>query len=306
MHADEVATDVALVRRLVAGPFPDWARLPVEPVASSGTDHALYRLGADKVVRLPRVARIVDQGRRDADWLPRLAPFLPLRIPEPLATAPPAEGFPFPWSVTRWIDGQPATLEGLADPVREAVVLAGFVSALRGIDTSACPGPRHYEGRAAPLQTRDDETRAAIAELDGMFDRAALTAVWERALRAPAPPQKAVWLHGDLLPSNLLADRGRLVAVIDFGAMGVGDPTCDLLPAWTLFAGASRAAFRTALRVDDATWERGRGWALSWAAIFIPYYLHTNPVGVAVARRTIEQVLADRPAGRAGRPSAID
>jgi aminoglycoside phosphotransferase (APT) family kinase protein len=147
--------------------------------------------------------------------------------------------------------------------------------------------------RGLPLATREAPTREAIAALDGMYDAHALTAAWEAALQAPDWDRAPVWFHGDLLPGNLLVERGRLSAVIDFGGLGVGDPACDLMIAWGLFAGEGRNAFRTALAVDDATWARGRGHALSQALIFVPYYLNTNPVGVRNARRTIDAVLAD-------------
>jgi aminoglycoside phosphotransferase (APT) family kinase protein len=147
--------------------------------------------------------------------------------------------------------------------------------------------------RGAPLTTRDADTRAALSRLQGLCDTDLALRVWEAALTAPAWDRDPVWFHGDLLPGNLLVRQGRLTAVIDFGGLGVGDPACDLMPAWALFSGDSRRAFRTALGVDDATWVRGRGHALAQAAIFIPYYLHSNPVGVANARRQIAAVLDD-------------
>lgn len=294
MHDHEVETDVSLARRLVAGRFPRWADLRIEPVASSGTDHALYRLGDDMVVRLPRIADAQGQAEVEMRWLPKLAPHLPVAIPEPLATAPPVEGYPFDWSIYRWLDGETATNDRLADPLQAASDLAGFVSALHRIDTTEIPGPwEPFTHRGAHLAGRDRETRESIASLAGMFDVDALIAQWDTALSAPAWSGPPVWIHGDLLPTNLLVDGGRLTAVIDFGAMGTGDPACDVMPAWVLFGGVARDAFREGLDVDDATWARGRGWALSWAAIFIPYYVDTNPVGVDIARRTIEEVLSD-------------
>ncbi|HEY7496685.1 MAG TPA: phosphotransferase, partial [Candidatus Tectomicrobia bacterium] len=143
---------------------------------------------------------------------------------------------------------------------------------------------------------RAQGTREAIRALDGIRDTAAVTAAWEAALRAPAWHGPPVWIHGDISAGNLLAVQGRLSAVIDFGGLGVGDPACDLMIAWTLFSGESRETFRAALAVDDATWERGRGWALSWALIFIPSYVHTNPVGVRNAWHTIDAVVADESA----------
>jgi aminoglycoside phosphotransferase (APT) family kinase protein len=167
--------------------------------------------------------------------------------------------------------------------------VAQFVDALRGVDLPG--GPPAYRGE--PLATRDEPTRTAIADLEGMIDTDAATEAWDAALETPAWPGPPVWVHGDLLPGNLLLEGGRLTGVIDFGGLGVGDPACDVMIAWALFSGESRIAFRSALGVDDATWARARGHALSQALIFIPYYLHTNPVGVRAAKRSLDEVLAD-------------
>jgi aminoglycoside phosphotransferase (APT) family kinase protein len=295
MHADEVNTDPALVRRLLAAQFPHWAKLAIEPVLSSGTDNAIYRLGEDMAVRLPRIQRAAG-GRVDKEhrWLPRLAPHLPIAIPVPLAMGMPGEGYPWHWSICRWLAGENATLERIADPRQAATDLARFIVTLQRIDPTGGPPPgAHNFGRGVPLAMRDAATRTAIASLKGAIDTEAVTKAWEAALEAPVSDRPPVWIHGDLLPGNLLVKEGRLSGVIDFGGLGVGDPACDLMAAWTLFSGESRDVFRTALSVDDASWARGRGWALSWALIFIPYYLDTNPTGVSMARHTIAEVLAD-------------
>jgi aminoglycoside phosphotransferase (APT) family kinase protein len=294
MHVDEVDTDVALVSRLLTAQFPQWADLPIEPVRSAGTDNAIYRLGDDMAVRLPRIHRATGQADKEHRWLPRLARFLPLAIPVPLAMGMPGEGYPWHWSVYRWLEGENATLERLADPRQAAKDLAHFIAALQRIDTTGGPPPGPHDlARGKPLAMRDTYTREAIAALYGMIDADAVTAAWEAALQAPEWDRAPVWFHGDMLPGNLLFNRGRLSGIIDFGALGVGDPACDLMIAWNLFSGESRDVFRAALGVDDATWARGRGWALSQALIFIPYYLDTNPVGVGNARRAIHEVLAD-------------
>jgi aminoglycoside phosphotransferase (APT) family kinase protein len=293
MHAGEVDTDVSLVRRLLTAQFPQWASLPIEAVPSAGTDHALYRLGDDMAVRLPRIGWATGQAEKERLWLSRLAEQLPLAIPVPLAKGKPGENYPWDWSVYRWLKGESATIERIADPCQAATDLAHFVAALQRIDPAGGPAA----GRGVQLAMRDASTREAIAALHGMIDVHAVTAVWEWALRAPVWHGPPVWVHGDLLPGNLLVEQGRLSAVIDFGGLGLGDPACDLMVAWGLFSGESRAAFREALSVDDATWARGRGHALSWALIFIPYYLDTNPVGVAAALHTIDEVLADHPRG---------
>jgi aminoglycoside phosphotransferase (APT) family kinase protein len=290
MHADEVDIDVPLVRRLLAGQFPRWADLPLVRVESAGTENAMYRLGADMAVRLPRVERSVDGLRQELRWLPRLAPALPVAIPEPLGTGRPAAGYPWPWAVYRWLDGDNPTAGAVAEPGLLAADLARFVTALRRIDPDGAPA----QGRGGPLATRDTPTRAAIGELHGLVDTGAVTAAWEEALRIPAHTGPPAWAHGDLSPLNVLVDSaGRLAAVIDFAGVGVGDPTVDLIVAWNLLPTGARDAFRAAVGADDATWARGRGWALSIALIQLPYYRHTNPVLAANARHVIGEILAD-------------
>ena len=175
-----------------------------------------------------------------------------------------------------------------------ATDLAGFVGALQAIDPSDGPPPgAHNFGRGAPLRSRNDSMRASITASRGLVDVDAIAAAWEADLNAPLWPHSPVWIHGDLAPGNLLMASRRLTGIIDFGGLGVGDPACELLPAWNFFTGAAREVYRAALGVDDDTWARGRGWALSVAVIALPYYLNTNPVIVAWARRMIEEVLAD-------------
>ena len=301
MHANEVATNASLVGRLLAAQFPQWADLAIAPVPSAGTDNALYRLGDDMVVRLPRIHWAVDTVDKEQQWLPKLAPLLPLAIPVPLAKGAPGEGYPWHWSVYRWLEGENATLDRIADPCQAATDLAQFIAALQRIDPTGGPPPgAHNSFRGAPLAVRDAPTRAAIDALDAMHDTLdidAVTAAWEAALQTPTWRGPPVWLHGDLQSGNLLARQGRLSAVIDFGCLGVGEPAMDLTVAWTLLSGRARDRFRAALAVDDASWTRGRGWALSFGLIALPYYHSTNPVLAGIYRRAIEQVLADHQAG---------
>lgn len=293
MHADELDIDVSLVRRLLAAQFPRWTDLPLEQVEHAGTDNAIYRLGEEMSVRLPRIHWAVGQAEKEQRWLPTFAPYLPLAVPVPLATGRPGEGYPWPWSISPWLDGEEATADGIADLREAATDLARFVAALQAIDLDGAP----RASRGVPLAMRDAPTREAIEALRGTIDADAATEAWNAALGAPVWHGRPVWVHGDLLPGNLLVEQGKWSGVIDFGGLGVGDPACDLMIAWALFAGESRDAFRAALSVDDATWARGRGHALSWALVFIPYYVDTNPVGVAAARRALDEVLADHASG---------
>jgi len=262
-------------------------------VAFGGWDNRTFHLGADMSVRLPSAQGYVAQVDKEHRWLPRLAPHLPLPIPVPLARGVPGAGYPWPWSVYRWLDGEIATVARIADMRAFATALAQFLTALQRCDPTGGPPPGpHNFYRGGPLTVYDAETRQAIAALEGRIDAAAATAVWEAALHATwhGPP---VWVHGDVASGNLLVTEGRLSAVIDFGSSGVGDPACDLAIAWTFLSGAGREAFRAGVPVDSATWARGRGWALWKALITLAPLLPIDPVKAAEPRRVIEEVLAD-------------
>lgn len=293
MHADEVDTDISLVTRLLTDQFPHWADLPLSAVTSAGTDNAIYRLGNDMAVRLPRIHWATGQADKERTWMPKLDPHLPLAIPVPLAKGVPGQGYPWDWSIYQWLEGGNLALKQIPDPNQTAIDLANFIIALQKIDTTDGPTAADFGLRGEPLSVRDTDTREAISALEGMIDTDTATRIWDSALRASEWDREPVWFHGDLLPGNLLFTQGRLTAVIDFGGLGVGDPACDLMIAWSLFSGESREVFRKALQVDNAIWARGRGHALSQALIFIPYYMETNPAGVRNAWHTINEILAD-------------
>jgi aminoglycoside phosphotransferase (APT) family kinase protein len=298
---DQPEIDTRLVRRLIAAQFPRWAGLPVGPVEPGGWDNRTFRLGEDMTVRLPSAACYAPQMAKEQRWLPRLAPHLPLPIPVPLAMGEPAHGYPWRWSVHRWLDGAPATTGHVADLPLFATALAQFLSALQQIDATGGPPPgAHNFFRGGPLSVYDGETRRAIAALAGRIDTGAVSAVWEEALATSwaGPP---AWVHGDVSAGNLLVKGGRLCAVIDFGSSGVGDPACDLAIAWTLLEGESREAFRRALPLDRATWARGRGWTLWKALIVLAGLAETNAPEAAKSRRIIDAVMADHErSGRLG------
>jgi aminoglycoside phosphotransferase (APT) family kinase protein len=264
----EMIIDVGLVRALVAEQFPEWAVLPVRPVAVGGNDNRTFHLGDAMTVRLPSADGYVASVAKEQRWLPVLAPHLPQPIPSPLANGRPGAGYPWPWSVNRWLDGDTARHERITDLTGFAVDLAEFLIALQGVDTGGEPAAgEHSFWRGAGLHHYDEETRRAIATLDGRIDAAAATAEWDAALAAEWHG-KPVWFHGDVANGNLLVRDGRLAGVIDFGTSGVGDPACDLVIAWTFLDADARAAFRKTLGTDDATWQRGRGWAL-WKALIL-------------------------------------
>ncbi|MBA3426819.1 MAG: aminoglycoside phosphotransferase family protein [Rubrobacter sp.] len=293
MHADRIDIDVSLVRRLIATQFPQWADLPIEPVEVGGWDNKTFHLGAHMTVRLPSAASYAQQVEKEHRWLPKLAPLLPLPIPVPLAKGTPAEGYPWQWSVYRWLEGETATVERIADLRQFATTLAHFLTALYRINPADGPPPgQHNFFRGGPLRVYDGETRQALIALEGEIDTEAANAVWEAALAATWHGSP-VWFHGDIAWENLLVEDGRLSAVIDFGTSGVGDPSCDLAIAWTLFEGESRDAFRTAIQLDEATWARGRGWTLWKALITLAGHVDNNSLEAEEARRVIDEVLAD-------------
>lgn len=284
--------DAALVRRLVDAQFPQWTELPLKLLDPAGSDHVIYRLGEELSVRLPRHTGAIGQAKKEYEWLPRLAPHLPLAIPVPVGVGEPGYGYPWPWAVSRWLDGEVATVETLATSSEAAVELAEFLLALQRFapeDISAACTREDLTGR--PLADRDHATRAAIALVDGAFDTAAMTELWDAALSVPGWDRPPVWFHGDFHTGNLLTVDGRLSAVIDFGELGIGDPACDLTIAFTLMSAESRAAFRAALGVDDATWTRGRGWALATGLNAYTSYAATNPRVAAQTTRQITEAL---------------
>ena len=300
LHADEVSVDDALVRRLVADQHPTWGDLAVRRISSTGTDHAVFRLGDDLVIRLPRVEWAEQQVARELAWLPALAARLPVDVPVPVAVGEPDHGYPFRWLVSPWVPGHDL-LAGLAggggdgDWVPLARDLAGFLCSLQAIDADGAPVPGK---RGRDLARHDQVVRAGIARLADELDAAQAVTVWEAALAAEPWPGPPVWVHGDLLPGNLLIADGRLSGVIDWSATGAGDPACELMVAWSLPADA-RAQLRADLDIDididididDATWARARGWVIEQAVAFIPYYEATLPAAVAVTRQRLAAVL---------------
>ncbi len=299
MRREEITADLAA--RLVAEQFPQWADLAVEPVALSGWDNTTFRLGHELLVRLPSGDGYAAAVEKEQRWLPMLADRLPLPIPVPVAMGRPGGGYPWPWSIYRWIDGEPASVGRIADLSGFAADLAGFLTALHAIDGSnGPPAGQHSAHRGGPLAYYDDEEiPESIHLLADEIDTDAATEVWRTALsstweRAP------VWVHGDVVGSNLLVADGALNGVIDFGCAAVGDPACDLVMAWTFFAEDSSEQFRSHLRLDDATWARGRGWAL-WKALITILRSEEQDVNAVAARfgwrhtprQVIDRVLAD-------------
>ncbi|MET4100188.1 aminoglycoside phosphotransferase (APT) family kinase protein [Agrococcus sp. UYP10] len=287
---DAATIDAALVRGLLAEQFPAWAALPLRPVDAGGNDHRMFRLGDALSVRLPSAPGYVPQVEKEQSWLPRLASAVPLPIPAVVGAGRASARFPAPWSVYGWLEGEPASSAAIDDPERFAADLARFLVALRGADTAGAPAPgAHSAFRGGPLEHWDDEMRDLLLRVEGS-ERDAAAGIWRDALAAPhTGPDR--WFHGDVSTHNLLVRDGALSAVIDFGCSGVGDTACDTVIVWTHLHGAARGVYRRELGVDDATWARGRGWAI-WKALIM---LDSRwPAQVALARRVLERLLDER------------
>lgn len=298
MGADESPPDIELARRLVAEQFSEWSELPVREVELSGWDNRTYRLGDELSVRLPRSRHYQEQVAKEQRWLPILAPQLPLPIPQPVAHGRPGLGYPYEWSVYRWLPGSPARPDLIEDPVAFARAVGEFLVALRGCDATGGPLPgQHNWWRGAPFEVYAEEALTALRELSDLgelspAETAAASTVLEDADASswPGPP---VWLHGDVAYGNLLVDEGRLAAVIDFGCSGVGDPACDLVLVWTLLPPSARSTYADALELDHGTWTRGRGWCLWKALITVVGSRDIDPAAAEEARRVIHEVLTD-------------
>ena len=289
---DAPAVNASLVRRLVADQFPQWATLKVRPVEEDGHDNSTFHLGDKLSVRMPGRNLDADHLAIERQWLPRLAPHLPLPIPVPVGMGTPGLGYGFPWLVNKWIPGHNSSPDLIVDLTEFAKDLAGFLNALMSIDATDAPEP----GRITYLRGcdpffYDGDVRRCLGKLGNMIDVRAATAVWEAALDAKSD-RLPVWFHGDVAAGNLLVDdTGRLCGVIDFGQMAAGDPACDVTIAWTLFTGSSREAFRSELAVDEATWVRGRGWGI-WKALLMMEQRSTLP-GEADPERIAWDILAE-------------
>ncbi len=284
--------DAALVRRLVATQFPQWAGLEVAPVLSDGWDNRTYRLGPHLSVRLPTAVAYVPGVLKEQRWLPVLAPRLPLPVPELVGLGRPGEGYPHPWSLRRWLPGATADPRRI-DNLREfAADLAEFLGVLRSLDAQGGPvAGEHSFFRGADPAAYDEETRRCLVRLEGQVPKDPAMRTWHAALES-GWDRPGVWFHGDVAAGNVLVSGGRLSAVIDFGTCGVGDPACDLVIAWTFLDAPSRQVFREESALDEDTWARARGWAL-WKALLGMTGSHTARAPRSVERRVVELVLAE-------------
>lgn len=286
MHANELAVDLALVKLLIEEQFPEFAMLPISKVNSIGTVNYIYRLGDDLYVRLPRVPDWADV-EKEWKWLPWISPHISLKIPEPIALGRPNAAYPLRWAIYKWISGSDYSDESICDEKDIAISLASFVNELHSIEV---PADAPKAGRL-PLIELNKITLEAIDAAKDVLDSEKVVAAWVDSCKASAWHGKPVWIHADLLKTNLLLSSGRLAAVIDFGSAGIGDSAFDLIPAWSVFSSKARGVFLNSVNADKDTVCRARGYALHQAALIIPYYKETNPKFVGMALKTIDEII---------------
>ncbi len=258
-----------LVRKLIGEQFPRYHHLPISQVNEQGHDNRSFRLGDQWLVRLPSAASYAKAVAKEQQWLPYLAPQLSLKIPKPLHMGNPSADYPYPWSIYEWIRGTPlnqfsTTMRAMHSVAKQ---LGDFLHELHGIPIMDAPiAWENNFFRGIHLTVYDEAMHHYLADLQGEIDTKKAWKIWTKALQSrwDASP---IWLHGDLVSTNMLMEGDQLKAVIDFGTMAVGDPACDLMMYWYFFQGATRAIFKQAVDMDPATWERARGWAL-WKACF--------------------------------------
>lgn len=295
MHQGQLEISAAVVGRLIAEQFPQWAGERVRPVPSHGTVNALFRIGDGLVARFPIEPTQPEAARlallAEADAARRLRESSPFPTPEPVAIGDPGASYPLPWAVFRWLPGTVADDADVADSPVFAEDVATFVAAMRGLPTEGrvFAGP----GRGGVLSEHDAYVEQGLGRSRSFIDTDALARLWAD-LRSTQRAEPDAWTHGDLMPGNLLVEGGRLVGVIDVGQFGVADPALDLQPAWNLMGPRARSAFRSALAVSDDEWARGKGWAFAQAIGCLWYYRTTNPVMSKTAQRTLEALLSDR------------
>lgn len=298
MHDGQLEVTVDTVRGLLAEQFPQWAHDPVVPVAGSGTVNAIFRIGDRRAARFPLVVDDPEVARRiieaEADAARELSTIASVPTPVVLAIGDPGRGYPGPWSVSTWLDGSPTTPDGLAGSTEFAGDVAGFIRELRDADTRG----RVFSGggRGGDLRAHDDWVAECLAKSVGHFDTGrvdvgALTDAW-RAFRELPRRSPDVMSHKDLIPANLLADRGRLTGVLDVGGFGPADPALDLVVAWHVFEDGPRQALRHALGSDDLEWARGAAWAFAQSIGLVWYYERSNPTMSALGRSTLERIMA--------------
>lgn len=287
LHKDEIDISEEKVYSLLKEQKPEWAECSIQRIESSGSDNALFRLGDDFLMRMPRIEWAVSSILKEAEWVPKIASNISIPISESVFTGLPSKLYPWHWLILPWYEGQNPEFEKADELGKLAGDLANFCNQIHALSLPRGPLSR----RGIALNEIDIQTRQSLSMLGDEVDVARVERLWKSFCALPTWAHAPVWLHGDLHQGNMVTQNGRLAAVIDFSDVGIGDPACDYIAAWSLFGPQSRATFkRNIALLDENTWQRGRGWALSIALIMLPYYRDTHPPYASLARRIILEV----------------
>ena len=289
LHEDEVEIHETIVRALLQEQCPLYLFEKLTFFESMGTENVMFSLGEDKLIRLPRVEGAVDSLKKEAKWLPVLGKNLKIPIPKVLFEGKPSRAYPFPWLIISKLEGAEISNENLVDQSKASQNLAEFILSLRFAPMKKGP----ICSRGLPLAKRDKAVRESILLLEGAYDIKLLTELWEDSLKASDWQKEPLWLHGDLHKGNLLAKESEISAILDFGLSGIGDPSCDLMAAWTVLEAQSRTEFFSFLRADNNSIRKARGWALSLGILGYPYYKETNPSFALLAKNAMDEVISD-------------
>lgn len=296
MHPDEIAVSADVARGLIGAQFPQWADLPVRQVPSAGTVNAIFRVGDTLAARFPLRDR--DPGvvratlQREAAAAARLAEHSPVPVPRPVAIGEPGHGYPLPWTVQTWLSGTTATHEDPGGSAAFAQDLAGFIAALRAVDTLGATF--QGRGRGGDLRAHDEWMEECFDRSERLLDVPRLRRVWDELRDLPRDPAAPdVMAHGDLIPGNVLVAGGRLAGILDTGGFGPADPALDLVAAWHLLLDEPRRVLRDRLGSGDLEWERGKAWAFEQAMGLPWYYADSNPQMSRLGRRTLDRILND-------------
>ena len=297
-ESTDVVPDPHVVTQLLRDQAPHLADMPVRVSPASGSSNFVFRLGDALTVRLPRADTYVPDLLKEIRWLPHIAPQVVSPVPEVIAFGEASQAFPRPWAVLSWMPGElPLALDEVQQ-VRFAETLGAFLQSLHAVDTTGAPhGAEHWGYRCGepvtdPIDDWADKAATALADL---FDPAGVREAWRRLRHVPPATQPVCWVHTDLSTENILVHHdGRLAGVIDFGGLGVGDRSVDLLYAWSLLDAPARDMLRIASGADEATWSRARAWAFVGPGLLtIANYRHSMPARIERLTSMVDTIAAE-------------
>ncbi len=291
MHRDQISIDADVARRMIAEQFPQFRGESVRRIHGIGTTNAIFRIGADAAARFPLRAtdpvECADMLRDEAAAMAEFAEHSPVAAPQPIGLGRPGPRYPMPWAVQTWVEGEVATLDGLAASTPFALDIADLVASLRATDTRG----RRFDGRGrgGSLPDHDDWMAVCLENSEGLLDVPRLRRMWAR-LRVLPSAGPEVMSHRDLIPANILVRGERLVGVLDSGGFGPADPALDLVAAWHLLDRERREAVRARLGSGDVEWKRGAAWAFQQAMGLVWYYRSSNPAMSRPWRSTLSRI----------------